>query len=50
MRKRIPVRSLAHALGSIAAVAVLAAAYLIIDHVRLIDLVAETWGHGPARR
>lgn len=33
-----------------AAAAVLAAVYLVIDHQRLIDLVADTWAHGPQRR
>jgi len=39
------VRALAHAAGVIAAV--LAMAYLAIDHARLLDLVAETWRAGP---
>jgi hypothetical protein len=29
---------------------VLAAAYLIINRAHLLDLVAETWDHGPAPR
>ncbi|MBS1120509.1 MAG: hypothetical protein H6Q90_2737, partial [Deltaproteobacteria bacterium] len=31
-------------------VAVLATVYLVVDRTRLLDLVIETWKHGPAPR
>jgi hypothetical protein len=34
----------------LAAVAVAGAAYLAVDRGRMIDLVVETWEHGPAPR
>jgi hypothetical protein len=34
----------------LAAVAVFAASYLAVDRDRMIDLVVETWKHGPAPR
>jgi uncharacterized phage-associated protein len=37
-----------HALAAVAAV--IAAAYLAVDHHRLIDLVVETWRSGPSPR
>jgi hypothetical protein len=41
-------RALLHA--AFAAVAVFAASYLAVDRDRMIDLVVETWKHGPAPR
>jgi hypothetical protein len=41
-------RALVHAV--LAAAAVGGAAYLAVDRGRMIDLVAETWAHGPAPR
>ncbi len=41
-------RAIAHAL--LAAIAVAAAGYLAIDRDRMIDLVVETWQHGPQAR
>jgi hypothetical protein len=43
-----PRRALLHAL--LAAAAVAGAAYLAVDRGRMIDLVTETWEHGPATR
>jgi hypothetical protein len=36
--------------AALAAVAVFAASYLAVDRDRMIDLVVETWNHGPAPR
>jgi hypothetical protein len=41
-------RLVLHALFAVAAVG--GAAYLAVDRGRLIDLVAETWEHGPQAR
>jgi tetratricopeptide (TPR) repeat protein len=41
-------RTFSYAVVSVAAV--LAAAYLVLDHDRMIDLVIETWREGPAMR
>jgi hypothetical protein len=36
--------------AALAAAAVAGAAYLAVDRDRMIDLIAETWEHGPAAR
>jgi hypothetical protein len=36
--------------AALAAIAVVSAAYLAVDRDRMIDLVVETWEHGPAPR
>jgi hypothetical protein len=43
-----PLRAVVHAL--LAALAVAACAYLVLDRDRMLDLVAETWREGPAPR
>ncbi|MBX3160608.1 MAG: hypothetical protein KF773_31875 [Deltaproteobacteria bacterium] len=43
-----PLRAAVHAV--VVTLAVVASAYLAVDHHRMIDLVTETWRSGPAQR